>query len=97
MKPKYFLVKTQLVVFGGRRIQSCIPIPTVKYGGGNIMLQGCFSAKGKRKLICVKGRMNVAISQNLLPSVRPLKMKQGWVFQHDNDSKPGNGNEGVAP
>uniref|UniRef100_A0A3P9BS99 Uncharacterized protein n=1 Tax=Maylandia zebra TaxID=106582 RepID=A0A3P9BS99_9CICH len=27
------------------------------------------------------------LSQNLLPSVRTLKMKRGWVFQHDNDPK----------
>ncbi len=33
-------------------------IPTVKHGGGNIMLWGCFSAKGPGRLICVKERMN---------------------------------------
>jgi len=27
------------------------------------------------------------LSQNLLPSVRALKMKRGWIFQHDNDPK----------
>ncbi len=26
-------------------------------------------------------------SENLLPSARALKMKRGWVFQHDNDPK----------
>ncbi len=31
-------------------------IPTVKHGGGNIMLWGCFSAKGPGRLICVKGK-----------------------------------------
>ncbi|KAJ4933467.1 hypothetical protein JOQ06_030295 [Pogonophryne albipinna] len=36
--------------------------------------------------------MNVAmyrenLSDNLLPSARALKMKRGWVFQHDNDPK----------
>jgi len=31
-------------------------IPTVNHGGGNIMLWGCFSAKGTGKLIRVKGR-----------------------------------------
>ncbi len=36
-------------------------IPTVKHGGGNIMLWGCFSAKGPGRLICVKERMNGAI------------------------------------
>ncbi|KAK3542148.1 hypothetical protein QTP86_016449 [Hemibagrus guttatus] len=27
------------------------------------------------------------LSKNLLPSARALKMKRGWVFQHDNDPK----------
>ncbi|CAJ0921155.1 unnamed protein product [Ranitomeya imitator] len=27
------------------------------------------------------------LSANLLPSARALKMKRGWVFQHDNDPK----------
>uniref|UniRef100_A0AAR2LWB2 Tc1-like transposase DDE domain-containing protein n=1 Tax=Pygocentrus nattereri TaxID=42514 RepID=A0AAR2LWB2_PYGNA len=66
--------------------------PTVKHGGGNIRLWGCFSAKGTGRLTRVKGRMNGAmyheiLSQNLLPSVRALKMERGWVFQHDNDPK----------
>ncbi len=66
-------------------------IPTVKHGGGNIMLWGCFSAKGPGRLICVKERMNgimyhEILSENL-PSARALKMKRGWVFQHDNDPK----------
>ncbi len=56
------------------------------------MLWGCFSAKGPGRLICVKERINGAmyreiLSENLLPSARALKMKRGWVFQHDNDPK----------
>ncbi|KAK6292578.1 hypothetical protein J4Q44_G00371620 [Coregonus suidteri] len=44
------------------------------------------------RLIRVKERMNGAmyreiLSENLLPSARALKMKRGWVFQHDNDPK----------
>ncbi|KAK3510278.1 hypothetical protein QTP70_032702, partial [Hemibagrus guttatus] len=67
-------------------------IPTVKHGGGDIMLWGCFSAKGPGRLIRVKERMDGAmyreiLSKNLLPSARALKMKRGWVFQHDNDPK----------
>ncbi|KAK3545219.1 hypothetical protein QTP70_002066 [Hemibagrus guttatus] len=67
-------------------------IPTVKHGGGNIMLWGYFSAKGPGRLIRVKERMNGAmyreiLSKNLLPSARALKMKRGWVFQHDHDPK----------
>ncbi|KAK3564239.1 hypothetical protein QTP86_011963, partial [Hemibagrus guttatus] len=56
------------------------------------MLWGCFSAKGPGRLIRVKERMNGAmyreiLSKNLLTSARALKMKRGWVFQHDNDPK----------
>ncbi len=67
-------------------------IPTVKHGGGNIMLWGCFSAKGTGRLHLIEGRMDGAmyreiLANNLLPSVRALKMGRGWVFQHDNDPK----------
>ncbi|CDQ82348.1 unnamed protein product [Oncorhynchus mykiss] len=67
-------------------------IPTVKHGGGNIILWGCFSAKGTGRLHLIEGRMDGAmyreiLANNLLPSVRALKMGRGWVFQHDNDPK----------
>ena len=67
-------------------------IPTVKHGGGNLMLWGCFSAKGTGRLHSMEGRMNGAmyreiLGNNLLPSVRTLKMGCGWVFQDDNDPK----------
>uniref|UniRef100_A0A8C7MLT3 Transposase Tc1-like domain-containing protein n=1 Tax=Oncorhynchus kisutch TaxID=8019 RepID=A0A8C7MLT3_ONCKI len=67
-------------------------IPTVKHGGGNIILWGCFSAKGTGRLHRIEGRMDGAmyleiLANNLLPSVRVLKMGHGWVFQHDNDPK----------
>ena len=67
-------------------------IPTVKQGGGNLMLWGCFSAKGTGRLHHIEGRMNGAmyrdiLGDNLLPSVRALKMGRGWVSQHDNDPK----------
>ncbi|KAJ4934222.1 hypothetical protein JOQ06_007024 [Pogonophryne albipinna] len=65
-------------------------IPTVKHGGGNIMLWGCFSAKGTGRLHCIEGRMEGAmhckiLADSLLPSARTLKMGHGWVFQQDND------------
>uniref|UniRef100_A0AAY5KXD9 Tc1-like transposase DDE domain-containing protein n=1 Tax=Esox lucius TaxID=8010 RepID=A0AAY5KXD9_ESOLU len=63
-------------------------IPTVKHGGGNI-LWGYFSAKGTGRLHLIEGRMDGAmyreiLANNLLPSVRALKMGRAWVFQHDN-------------
>ncbi|KAI4886561.1 hypothetical protein NFI96_005076, partial [Prochilodus magdalenae] len=67
-------------------------IPTVKLGGGSIMFWGCSSAHGTGRLHCIKERMTGAmyckiLGNNLLPSVRALKMGRGWVFQHDNDPK----------
>ncbi|CAJ0957790.1 unnamed protein product [Ranitomeya imitator] len=49
-------------------------------------------SRGPGRLIRVHERMNGAmyreiLSANLLPSARALKMKRGWVFQHDNDPK----------
>ena len=57
-------------------------IPTVKHGGGNLMLWGCFSVKGTGR---IEGRMNGTMYREIL--VRALKMGRGWVFQHDNDPK----------
>ena len=56
------------------------------------MFWGCLSAKGTGRLHCIEGRMNGAmyrdiLGENLLLSVRALKMGRGWVFQHDNDLK----------
>ncbi len=59
----------------------------MKHGGGNIMLLGCFSAKGTGRLHrTMDGAMyREILANNLLPSVRALNMGSGWVFQHDND------------
>ncbi|KAI4871646.1 hypothetical protein NFI96_003526 [Prochilodus magdalenae] len=67
-------------------------IPTVTHGGGSIMLWGYVSAHGTGRLHCIKERMIGAmyceiLGNNLLPSVKALKMGHGWVFQHDNDPK----------
>ncbi|CAJ0961271.1 unnamed protein product [Ranitomeya imitator] len=53
---------------------------------------GVKKSTGPGRLIRVHERMNGAmyheiLSANLLPSARALKMKRGWVFQHDNDPK----------
>ncbi|KAI4889872.1 hypothetical protein NFI96_029454 [Prochilodus magdalenae] len=48
--------------------------------------------KTLRLLYRISGRMDGAmyrkiLSDNLLPSIRTLKMGCGWVFQYDNDPK----------
>ena len=67
-------------------------IPTVKQGGGSIMLWGCFSAVGTRRLVRIKGKMNGAkyreiIDENLLQSAQALRLGQRFTFQQDNDPK----------
>ncbi|KAK3568483.1 hypothetical protein QTP86_008234 [Hemibagrus guttatus] len=67
-------------------------IPTVKYGGGSVMVWGCFAASGPGRLAVINGTMNSAVYQKILkenvwPSVCDLKLKQTWVLQQDNDPK----------
>lgn len=67
-------------------------IPTVKHGGGNIMIWGCFSSQGTGRLHVIEGRMDGAmyrdiLAKNLSASAKDLKMKRGWTFQQDNDPK----------
>ncbi|KAK3515289.1 hypothetical protein QTP70_013482 [Hemibagrus guttatus] len=67
-------------------------IPTVKYGGGSVMVWGCFAASGPGRLAVINGTMNSAVYQKILkenvwPSVCDLKLKRTWVLQQDNDPK----------
>lgn len=67
-------------------------IPTVKHGGGNVMVWGCFSAAGPGQLTIIESTMNSVLYQRVLeenvrPSVRKLKLKRMWTMQHDNDPK----------
>jgi len=61
-------------------------IPTVKHGGGSVMVWGCFAASGPGRLAVIDGTMNSALYQKILkenvqPSVRDLKLKRTWVMQ----------------
>ncbi len=67
-------------------------IPTVKHGGGSVMVWCCFAASGPGRLVIINGTMNSAIYQKILkenvrPSVCDLKLKCTWVMQQDNDPK----------
>jgi hypothetical protein len=92
---------TKIVLFGhnGHRYdwrkkgEACKPkntIPTVKHGGGSIMLWGCFAARETVALHKIDGIMweeNYVdiLKQHLKTSVRKLKLSLKWVFQMDND------------
>ncbi|KAG2461487.1 TCB1 transposase, partial [Polypterus senegalus] len=67
-------------------------IPTVKHGGGSIMLWRCLSAAGTGKLVRIKGKMSAAmyrdiLDENLLQSALDLKLGRRFIFQQDNDPK----------
>ena len=54
-------------------------IPTVKHGGGSIMLWGCFSMAGMGRLVMIEGKMNGAMyreifDENLLQSTQDLRL-----------------------
>ena len=59
------------------------PIPTVKHGGGSIMLWGSFSAARTGRLVKIEGKMNGAkyrreiLDKNLLQSTQNLRLGEG--------------------
>ncbi|KAI3354711.1 hypothetical protein L3Q82_019199 [Scortum barcoo] len=63
-------------------------IPTVKYGGGSVMVWGCFAASGPGRRAVINGTMNSAVYQKILkenvrPSVCDLKLKRTLVLQQE--------------
>ncbi len=67
-------------------------LPTVKHGGGLVMLWGCFASSGTGNLRCVEGKMDSIkhqeiLGENVMESVRKLKFGRHWTFQQDNDPK----------
>ncbi len=67
-------------------------VPTVKHGGGSIMLCGCFSAAGTGRLVAIEGKMNAVkyrdiLDENLLQSAQDLRLGRRFTFQQDNDPK----------
>ena len=67
-------------------------IPTVKIGGGSIMIRGCFSFKGTGELQVNYSRMNGSmdreiLEKNLQKSATFLGHGQNFVLQHDHDPK----------
>ncbi len=65
-------------------------VPTVKHGGGSVLMWGCMSAAGVGELHFIDVIMNSQmycsiLKEKMLPSLRALGRRA--LFQHDNDPK----------
>ncbi len=62
-------------------------LPTVKHGGGSVMVWGCMSAAATGELQFIEGTMNAnmycdILKQSMIPSLQRLDCRK--EFQHDN-------------
>ena len=75
----------------GTRFDPKYQVPTVKHGGGSVLVWGCFHAGGVGPLFRVEGIMCKEEYRDILANVMlPYgwsHMGRGWIFQQDNDPK----------
>ncbi|GBM03653.1 Transposable element Tcb1 transposase [Araneus ventricosus] len=66
--------------------------PTVKHGGGSVMVWGCKASNRVGNLVFIDGIMNHMIYLDILhnslkESAKNLGLDGNFIFQHDNDPK----------
>lgn len=75
----------------GKRFDPKYTNKTVKFGGGNIMVWGCFSGQGMGPIHIIKDTMTGIGYRTILNDVMypyaEENMPLVWRFQHDNDPK----------
>uniref|UniRef100_A0A8R1IB66 HTH_Tnp_Tc3_2 domain-containing protein n=1 Tax=Caenorhabditis japonica TaxID=281687 RepID=A0A8R1IB66_CAEJA len=75
----------------GSRYAPQYQCPTVKHGGGSVMVWGCFSDTSMGPLKIIVGTMDRYVFEDILENtMRPwarANLGRLWVFQQDNDSK----------
>ncbi len=72
----------------GEEYKDMRALPTVKHGGGSVMVWGCMNDAATGELQFIEGAMNAnmycdILKQSMIPSLRRLGRRA--VFQHDND------------
>lgn len=73
-----------------RMLDPCV-IPTVKHGGGSVMVWGCFGGQATGDLVKIEGILKKQgykkiIKENVVRSGQRL-IGRKFIFQHDNDPK----------
>lgn len=75
----------------GTRFDPKYQLPTVKHGGGNVMVWGGFSRDSVGPIHRIEGIMDqkvyLEIMKNIMLPHGKDKMPRGWVLQQDNDPK----------
>ncbi|GFU73578.1 transposable element Tcb2 transposase [Trichonephila clavipes] len=67
-------------------------LPTLKQGGGNVMVWGCVAHNGADNLALIDNKINSlayidVLRHNLLDSAKKLSTENTFIFQQDNDPK----------
>ena len=66
-------------------------VPTVKNGGGSVMVWSCFSRDRVGPIYRVRNIMDQNVYKGIIKGIMLPhandKMLRGWTFQHDNDPK----------
>lgn len=76
----------------GKKFDPKYQVPTVKYyGGGSVMVWGCFSGAGIGSLVQINGIMTAEKYKNIMRDhMLPYateNLEDDWIYQQDNDPK----------